>query len=224
MSFLPADASPGLYCSLLRLQLVCGAFCLQSLKSVHCWVQIRWLTWTFKDIPFLCHSQHFFGSLSMCTARRYPIALQHLAECEQSITQYACEMIFLRLSAVTPSVCCNVGITRLLSPFLASVDVVKGDFLGCCDDLLQLSSVVFQLFWCCWIHKCFLSFLMMIQNDDSSTSEVFFYLSHEFVFQPNDDLFHLHWDPLKLYVGSCSQTAKCDIRYKLQTAYLLHLC
>lgn len=53
-SFFPCEALPGLYCSCLWFLRVLGVFCLQQVKCMLRWIQVRRLTW-------FCRLYHFFA-------------------------------------------------------------------------------------------------------------------------------------------------------------------
>ena len=63
LCFIPGDALPGLYCNSLQFLLVLGAFplrfCLQQVKCMLNWIQVRWLTWPLHNIPLLCLKKLF---------------------------------------------------------------------------------------------------------------------------------------------------------------------
>ena len=208
LGFIPGDALPGLYCNCLQFLLVLGAFslqfCLQQVKCMLNWIQVRWLTWPLHNIPLLCLKNSLvafavcFGSLSICTVKRCPMSSEAFGWIwADNIAWNTSKFILLLLSSVTSSI--N---TREPVP-LAAIHVFEAhQWFTSCDEpsvftlektldcwlwhtytyllcswpgqLLwrgfslpgkelfchppQLFSVVFQVFWCCWAHRCVLSF------------------------------------------------------------------
>ncbi len=99
----------------LQFLLVLGAFslqfCLQQVKCMLNWIQVRWLTWPLHNSPLLSLQNSLvafavcFGSLSICTVKRRPMSSEAFGWIwADNIARNTSEFILLLLSAVTSSI------------------------------------------------------------------------------------------------------------------------
>lgn len=75
----------------LQVLLLCGPFCLQlclQTEKLLCWVEISWLTWTWKNVPFVCLQKFWHVLVASCLGSLSIFTVKHQAKCEQRVWKW----------------------------------------------------------------------------------------------------------------------------------------